>query len=336
MLNYPPLPALPRVSLLIAMRNEANYIAHCVQSALRQDYPADHLEIFVLDGNSTDASWQIVEQLFQGRTNCFLLPNPGITQSAGWNLGIRICRGDVIGIVSAHSELATDYVSIAVKTLQRTGADMVGGPVRAHGESQIARAIAVATSTVFGVGGARFHYTTREEAVDTVFMGVCRKEMYQQIGGFDEEMVRDQDDELSYRLLARGGRIVCNPAIRSIYYNRSTLRLLWRQYVQYGFWKVRVLQKHPRQMRLRHFVPPLFAASLIVSTALSLLSPAGSFFLMFILLAYFAANLTASAWAASRHGWNCLPLLIIVYMILHLSYGLGFLAGLVKFAARWR
>ncbi len=336
MLTYPPLPALPRVSLLIAMRNEAKYIANCVQSVLQQDYPADHLEIYVLDGNSADASWQIVEQLFLGRSNCFLLPNPGVTQSAGWNLGIRLCRGDIIGIVSAHSKLAPDYVSIAVETLRRTGADLVGGPARAHGESQIARAIAVATSTAFGVGGARFHYTKREEAVDTVFMGVCRREMYQQIGGFDEEMVRDQDDELSYRLLARGGRIVCNPAIRSTYYNRATLRSLWRQYFQYGFWKVRVLQKHPRQMRLRHFVPPLFAASLIVSATLSLLSPVGGFSFTFILSAYFAANLTASAWAASRHGWSYLPLLIIVYIVLHLSYGLGFLAGLVKFANRWR
>ncbi len=336
MLTYPPLPVLPRVSLLIAMRNEADYIAKCVQSALRQDYPAEHLEIFVLDGNSDDASWQIVEQLFQGRANCFLLPNPGITQSAGWNLGIRLCNGDIIGIVSAHSELAADYVSTAVETLRRSGADLVGGPARAHGESQTARAIAIATSTAFGVGGARFHYTKREEAVDTVFMGVCRKEMYQQIGGFDEEMVRDQDDELSYRLLARGGRIVCNPAIRSIYYNRSTLRSLWRQYVQYGFWKVRVLQKHLRQMRLRHFIPPIFVASLIASAALSLFSPVGWLSFIFILSAYLAANLTASAWAAGHHGWRYFPLLMIVYAILHLSYGLGFLAGLVKFAHRWR
>ena len=156
MLAYPPLPEFPRVSLLIAMRNEANYIANCVQSALRQDYPAEYLEIFVLDGNSGDASWQIVEQLFQGRTNCFLLPNPGITQSAGWNLGIHLCNGDIIGIVSAHSELAPDYVSTAVETLRRTGADLIGGPARAHGESQTARAIAIATSTTFGVGGARF------------------------------------------------------------------------------------------------------------------------------------------------------------------------------------
>ena len=219
-----------------------------LESIFAQDYPADRLEVRVYDGDSTDRSRAIAEALCAGRPLATVSRNPRITQAAGWNLGIDEAQGDIIGIVSAHCELAPDYVSTAVETLERTGADMVGGLMRAVGEGDLGEAVAIATSTPFGVGNARFHFTDVEEEVDTVYMGLCRRETYRRLR-FDEEMVRDQDDELSYRLLDEGGRIVCNPAIRSSYRNRSTFRSLWKQYYQYGFWKVRVMQKHPDQVR---------------------------------------------------------------------------------------
>src|SRR6185503_9343107 len=117
-------------------------------------------------------------------------------------------------IVSAHSELAPDYVTTALATLERTGAQMVGGPMHAVSESRLGRAVAAATSSRFGVGGAAFHYAETEQDVDTVYMGLCPADVYRSLR-FDEEMVRNQDDELSYRLLDQGGRIVCDPAIRS-------------------------------------------------------------------------------------------------------------------------
>ena len=317
----------PAVSLLIPMRNEAGYIEKCLASIFAQDYPDDRLEVLVLDGQSTDGSWQIVERLFRGRPNCHLLPNPRITQAAGWNLGIQASHGDIIGIVSAHAELAPDYVSMAVETLLRTGTDMVGGPMRAYSDGRIGQAVALATSTPFGVGGGRFHYTDREEDVDTVYMGLCWRELYERMGGFDEEMVRNQDDELSYRLLKHGGRIVCNPAIRSRYYNRSTLADLWRQYFQYGFWKVRVLQRHPRQMRLRQFVPPTFVTTLLGSALLAPFTGVGRLLLTSIAGSYVMANLAASVWTTRKHGWRHLLLLPGVFATLHLSYGLGFLTG---------
>ena len=325
----------PKVSLLVAMRNEAGFVERCLASIFAQDYPDEQMEVWVLDGQSTDDSWQIVEQLFDGRPNWRLLPNPKIAQAAGWNLGIAHATGDIIGIVSAHAELGSDYVSTAVETLQRTGADMVGGPMRAYGSDRVGRAVALATSTPFGVGGGRFHYTDREEDVDTVYMGLCWRGLYKRIGRFDEEMVRNQDDELSYRLLKHGGRIVCNPAIRSHYYNRSTLGGLWRQYFQYGFWKVRVLQKHPRQMRLRQFAPPTFATALLGSALLAPFTVVGCLLLTLIGGSYILANLAASVWTAYKRGWRHLLLLPAVFAALHLSYGVGFLTGLVRFARRW-
>lgn len=312
------------------------YIEACVRSAMNQDYPAERLEVLVLDGMSSDASFEIVERLVDGHSNLRLLSNPGVTQSAGWNLGIQQSRGDIIGIVSAHSVLAPDYVSRAIETYQRTGADLVGGPARADGEGMVARSIALATSTPFGVGGARFHYADREESVDTVFMGLCSRETYERIGGFDEEMVRNQDDELSYRLLKHGGRIICNPAIKSRYFSRSTLASLWSQYFQYGFWKVRVAQKHPRQMRFRQFVPPLFVASLVVTLLLALAAPATRWVFFGVASSYLLANLAASVITAARGSWRLLPILPLAFASLHLSYGAGFLVGLVRFWNKWK
>jgi len=326
----------PVVSLLVAMRNEEKYIERCLASIFAQRYPTDRLEVLVFDGMSTDRSWEIAAALCSQHPNARLLSNPRVIQAAAWNLGIRESRGEIIGIVSAHSDLEPDYLSTAVETLLRTGADMVGGPMRAYGEAQPAQAIALATSTPFGVGGGRSHYTDREEEVDTVYMGLCWRKLYERIGGFDEEMACNQDDELSYRLRKHGGRIVCNPAICSRYYCRSTLGGLWRQYFQYGFWKVLVLQKHPRQMRMRQFVPPTFVTALLSSALLVPLTGLGHLALALVAGSYVLVNLAASVWTSYKQGWRHLLLLPVVFATLHLSYGLGFLTGLVRFARRWR
>lgn len=211
---------------------------------------------------------------------------------------------------------------------------MVGGPMTALGDGKVAKTISIATSTPFGIGGGRFHYTDREEIVDTVYMGFCSRNLYLAIGGFDEEMVRNQDDELSYRILDNGGKIVCNPEIKSQYYNRATLKSLWRQYFQYGLYKVRVLQKHPRQIRIRQFVPPVFVFALLISLYFVIL-PSTRPFASIIPLLYLLVNFCASLITASKLGWEHLYLLPVTFAILHLSYGLGFLAGFFKFWNRW-
>jgi glycosyltransferase involved in cell wall biosynthesis len=319
----------PTVTLIVAMRNEERHIERCVRSMLDQDYDADKLEVLFMDGQSTDRTRDIVGELIAGRAGFELVDNPGRIQSIAWNLGIERARGELVGIVSGHSELAPEYVTTTVETLRRTGADLVGGPARAESETVVGEAIALAMSTPFGVGGAEFRYATEENEVDTVFMGVCKRELYERIGGFDAEMVRNQDDELSYRLLEQGGRIVCNPAIRSVYRNRATLKSLWKQYFDYGRWKVRVMQKHPAQMRSRHFVPPLFVSTLGLST---LVPPLFASFAG----VYGAATLGMSVLIAARaRRTDVLPYLPAAFAILHVGYGVGFLKGLLQFRGRW-
>jgi|BarGraNGADG00312_2_1021985.scaffolds.fasta_scaffold10942_2 succinoglycan biosynthesis protein ExoA len=244
----------PSVTLVVAMRNEVSNIERCLASLAAQDYPSDRLEILVYDGESTDSSVAIAEEFAAERPRWAVRPNRRRIQAAAWNEGIEAASGEIVGIVSGHSELGPAYVRSAVEALRRTGADMVGGPVRAIGDTPVGEAVAIAVSTPFGVGGARHRYLTEPAVVDTVFMGICRRETWLRFP-FDEAMVRNQDDEMSYRLLDAGGTIVCDPAIQSTYRNRSTLAGLWYQYFDYGRWKVRVLQAHPRQMRLRHLAP---------------------------------------------------------------------------------
>ncbi len=323
---------LPSISFVMPVRNEASFIERSLGAVLEQDYPADLMEVIVADGMSTDDTRRKIENF----PNVKLVDNRGGIVPTGMNAAIIQARGDVIIRVDGHTVIDADYARKCVEALERSGADNVGGRMDAVAGGFVGRAIALATSSPFGVGGARFHYSDREEWVDTVYLGAWPRAVFERIGLFDEEQVRNQDDEFNYRLLARGGKILLCPEIKSKYYNRSGFRSLWRQYFQYGFWKVRVLQKHPRQMRLRQFVPPAFVFGVAAAALSAPFSPAATAIFLSICALYFAAALVASAAVARGRGARFFFVLPLVFASLHFSYGLGFLAGLVKFWNRWR
>jgi glycosyltransferase involved in cell wall biosynthesis len=325
----------PLISIIMPIRNEAGYIQRSLEAVVRQDYPRDCMEVLVADGMSNDGTREIVLNYQAKYPNLKLFENQGRIVPTGLNAALRIAQGEIIVRVDGHSEIAPDYVRQCVETLQRSGADDVGGRMNARGKGAFGEAVALATSSPFGVGGARFHYSENEEWVDTVYMGAWPKRVFDEIGLFDEEMVRNQDDEFNYRLSKQGGKILLSPKIKSLYTVRGSPGKLWKQYYQYGYWKVRVLQKHPRQMRLRQFLPPIFVASMLFALILALGTSVGSWLLVGIGGAYMAANLVASLITAAQKGWKHLVLLPLVYTILHISYGSGFLVGLVKFANRW-
>ncbi len=337
--------SLPRpfVSLVLAIRNESGYIEKGLDAIFAQDYPADCMEILIADGMSTDHTREIIRRFaaLHPRLKICFLENSREIVSTALNMALRQAKGEIIIRIDGHTMIAPDYVRQCVNALQHTQAENVGGKMNAIGSSPFGKAVALATSTPFGVGGARFHYSDQEEWVDTVYMGAWPRRVFEKIGLFDEELVRDQDDEFNYRLRRQGGRILLSPAIRSEYIVRSSPRALWHQYYQYGYWKVRVLQKHPLQMRLRQFAPPTFVFLLFFSTLLVLLSFAHPLFSILGPLAciipglYLITNLLASIWTASKHHWDSLMFLPFSFAILHISYGLGFLMGLLKFINRW-
>lgn len=325
----------PHVLIVMPVYNEARCIRQTLGAALDQDYPAGLIEIIVADGGSTDGTRQVIQELQANHPNLHLIDNPGKIVPTGLNAALLQGNGDIIVRVDGHTVIAPDYVRQCVETLHSSGADNVGGRMRANGQGRFGEAVAHATSSSFGVGGSRFHYSDEEEWVDTVYLGAWRRETFRRIGFFDEELVRDQDDEFNYRLREQGGKILLTPRIQSRYTVRSKPRTLWRQYFQYGFWKVRVLQKHPLQMRPRQFVPPIFVGILMAGGLGAFFSPLSRALFALVLGSYLLANLAASAWTASQRGWRHLALLPLAYTILHFSYGLGFLVGLVKFANRW-
>jgi len=329
----------PFVSILIPIRDESAYIERCMNAVLAQDYPAERMEILIADGMSTDTTRDLIAQVAAGNPQIpiCILDNPGLIVATGLNIAMRQAKGEIIVRVDGHAVIATDYVRLCVDHLLRDGVTGVGGPMETVGESYMAQAIAIGMSSLFGVGDSIFR-TMRSKTIlaDTVPFPAYTREIMEKAGLYDEELVRNQDDEYNYRLRKLGGKILFSTDVRSRYYSRSSLRSLWLQYYQYGFYKVRVLQKHPRQMRPRQFAPPAFVGTLLFSALLTLFYPPGWFLLVLAAGSYILANLTASSWTAGQRGWKYLPLLPVVYFILHFSYGLGFLAGLVKFINRWR
>jgi succinoglycan biosynthesis protein ExoA len=330
---------LPMVSAILPVRNEEGFIVQALSSVLAQDYPADRLEILVADGQSSDHTLAIIDgisALAPGRIR--LIDNPDRIVSTGLNAAIDAATGDVIVRVDGHCEIAPDYISRAVDRLSRDGVECVGGRLDTIGETPRARIIAAAMSAPFGVGGSAFRSGASVSTLtDTVAFPAFTRAAMHRVGPFDEELIRNQDDEYSYRLRRLGGRILLATDMHARYYSRGTLKSLWRQCFQYGYWKVRVLQKHPRQMRLRQFIPALFVATLLVSLSLSLAVslPLGGGVLASLLLVYLMAVCAASWRAARRGGFDLLPRLPLAFTTLHVAYGTGSLVGLVAFWKRW-
>ena len=327
---------LPFVSIVLPIRNEASFIARSLGSVLAQDYPSDRCEIIVADGLSTDSTREIVNSFRTKYPNLRLIDNSGQIVPTGLNAAIIQARGEIIVRVDGHCEIASDYVRNCVQHLQSDGVDGVGGPLDTIGETFTARAIATAMSSTFGVGDSAFRTVSDKTMLtDTVAFPAYTRAAVERAGLFDEELVRNQDDEYNYRLRKIGAKILLASDVRSKYYSRSSLRSLWRQYFQYGYWKVRVMQKHPRQMSLRQFVPFLFVVSLVMSAALFPFFITGKLVLPLVAGSYLIANAAASILIARRKGWRLLLLLPLTFAILHLAFGSGFLAGLIRFWKRW-
>jgi cellulose synthase/poly-beta-1,6-N-acetylglucosamine synthase-like glycosyltransferase len=329
----------PLISVIMPIRNESEFVERSLKAIVAQDYPSEKLEIIVVDGNSDDGSQEKVRKLISDNRNLKmqLLKNEKKIFSKGFNIGLRSAAGDVIFMIGGHTIIERDYLRKCLEYLEKEDAVCVGGVIETVGKDIESEAIAVGMSSLFGIGNVKFRLGNCRQVteVDTVAFGAYRRDVFQKFGFIDEELVRNQDDELNYRIRKLGGKILLSPDIKSRYYSRSSLKKLWKQYFQYGFWKVRVLQKHPYQMSLRQFVPPAFVLSLILFGLLALVSAGAKVLFAAVLISYILANLTASVVTAAQRGWKHLPFLPSVFAILHVSYGLGFITGLLRFANRW-
>ncbi|MGB9798894.1 MAG: glycosyltransferase family 2 protein [Thermanaerothrix sp.] len=325
----------PFVSVVMPVRNERDYIQQSLEAVLAQDYPRECMEILIVDGMSEDGTREYVCEQQKHVPNLYLLDNPGKIVPVGLNIAIAKAKGEIVVRVDGHCIIAPDYIRRCVDYLEREPIVGVGGPMETVGETPTARTIALAMSSLFGVGNSAFRvHVNSHRYVDTIPFPAYRMSTLREAGPFDEDLIRNQDDEYNYRLRSMGGKLLLAPDVRSKYYSRSSLKALWRQYFQYGFFKVRVLQKHPAQFSLRQLIPPAFVGTLLVALVLSVFIVPMRYFLLGLLVVYTAVNFGVSLLIAIRHGWEHFWRLPPTFAILHIAYGLGFLTGLLKAIAR--
>ena len=320
------------VTAVVAARNEERFIEPCVRSLLAQQPPPDGFEVIVAEGLSDDQTAALLERLRIGDDRLKIITNERQIAPAGWNAAIREARGRYIAIMGAHSRYPDDYLLRCYEIAERRRVDNVGGPAIAEADTYLQRANAASHHSPFSVGGASWHSLEYEGKARTVFGGFYRRDVFDRIGLFDEQFVRDSDAEFNFRLELAGGTIWQSPAVRSWYRPRSTLGALFRQYMQFGYWKVRIMRKHGRAPAVRQYVPALFVAALVVLLLAALTGNPIVLALLGVLLASYAAVLlVASVTTAASSGWDLLPVLPVTFAAYHFGYGIGFLNGLLDF-----
>lgn len=326
-----PTPPVPVVSVVIPCRNEVEHISNVLQSILSHANSLGGIEIIVADGNSSDGTRELLANIAANTPLLRVVDNPERIASAGLNRAIRAARGQIIVRMDAHTTYAEDYVQQCVAVLRETGADNVGGAARTQASGYLQRAIAAAYHSPFSVGGARFHDDNYEGFLDTVTYGCWPRKTFETYGYFDEELVRNQDDEHNLRIIRGGGRVWQSPRIRSWYTPRNSITDLFRQYRQYGYWKVRVIQKHRIPASFRHLVPGAFVGSILLCLLASPLSLWARLLGLATFLPYIVTLIAASLYTASRTDWRLAPVLPLVFSAYHFGYGTGFLMGLLDF-----
>ncbi|MCW7541786.1 glycosyltransferase family 2 protein [Aquabacterium sp. A7-Y] len=315
------------VSVIVPCRNERGHIeAFCASVAAQQLPSGWDLEVVIADGRSDDGTAALLQALAAHDPRFAVIDNPGGIVSSGLNRALERARGEVIVRMDVHTAYAADYIAQCLAALADSGADNVGGPWRAEGESPMQRAIAAAFQSRWLAGGARSRQLDYSGWVDTVYLGCWPRRSLERFGGFDEQLVRNQDDEHNLRIVRGGGRVWQSAAIRSAYRPRGSLGALFRQYLQYGYWKPFVMKKHGQAASLRQLVPGLFVLALVLCALAGLLG-AGPLPLLGLAGLYGVAALGASVAIAARSGWSLVWRLPAVIAAYHVGYGVGSLWG---------
>ncbi len=322
----------PFVSVIVPIRNESDYIEGCLNSILQSDWPEDCMEVLVLDGMSTDDTVAKVNQMAERDSRIRLLQNPQQVQTVAMNIGIREAAGSIILRVDGHAEIQPDYVrKSATELMTRPDCWCVGGVVETINDTRIGRIIAASQSCPVGVGNSQFRIGGDAGYADTVPFGGYWKWVFEKIGCYDEELARNEDDELNARLIENGGRIYLNPEIRSRYFSRSSLHKLWKQYYQYGVWRIRTIQKRG-SASLRYLVPLCFVVGVILAIGAAAVSPAMRPFSAVFALLYLSGLFVGAVMVGRKTGLAGLLISPIVFAILHFSYGIGSLFGIFWFS----
>jgi glycosyltransferase involved in cell wall biosynthesis len=323
------------ISIIIPCRNEEKFIGDCLNSIIANDYPKENLEVLVIDGMSEDGTRAVIESYARQYPWIRLIENPRKITPVALNIGIKNAKGNVIFWMSAHNQYERNYISRSVESLNKFGADNVGGIMKTlpREDNFMGWAIVASLSHRFGVGNSYFRVMPKEPKwVDTVFGGCYRREVFDRVGLFNENLVRGQDMEFNLRLKKAGGKTLLVPDIVSYYYARSDIKSFLEHNWNNGKWAILpFLYSAIVPVSWRHLVPLAFVASLLVTAALGLLWAPFFWLFLTILGSYVLVSLAASFQIAWReHDPRYLILMPFVFGMLHFGYGLGSLWGVFK------
>lgn len=319
------------ISIICPIYNEEKYIDSCINSILQQDYSKDDLEVLFVDGMSSDKTREIISGYSSKYPFIKVLDNPLRIVPPAMNIGIRAAKGDIIIRLDAHAIYPERYISELVSNLKNLSADNVGGVCRTLpvNNTIICRSIAIALSSSFGMGNSHFRVgVTEVRKVDTVPFGCFRKSLFDKIGLFDEELVRNQDDEFNGRIIKNGGAIYLLPHLVIDYYARDTVKKVSKMFYQYGLFKPLVNKKLGSPATVRQFFPMLFVAGCILGGILSFFSNVLFNIYLYVLIVYLLLAVIFSL----KDGRNILlvPALVYTYITIHISYGWGYWVGIFK------
>jgi succinoglycan biosynthesis protein ExoA len=313
----------PGVAVIMVVRNEGRFLRETLESILGQDYPGS-LEVAVAVGPSHDDTEAVAHAVAEQDARLHVVANPTGRTPTGLNAAIAATTAPVIARADGHALLAGGYLRRAVELLTETGAVNVGGVMAAEGTTPFERAVAAAMSSPFGVGGGRFHYGGQPGPADTVYLGVFQRDALLAAQGYDERFTRAQDWELNHRLRQAGGKVWFAPELRTTYRPRHSLRLLARQYRDYGRWRRVLMRRHRDSVRWTYLVPPVTVLGLVAGIVLA------AFGLLWGLLApavYLLANLAASIVVGRRLPLAQAVRLPLIFATMHLCWGWGFLTS---------
>jgi succinoglycan biosynthesis protein ExoA len=314
------------VSVIVPCRNERDFVEAFCASVLAQALaPGRELEVIIADGGSDDGTLQLLQRLAQTEPRLQVIANPARIVASGLNRALERARGETIVRMDVHTVYAADYIEQCLAALQRSGAHNAGGPWRAEGDTAWSRAIAAAFQSRWVAGGARSRDLGYEGPVDTVYLGCWPRSTFSRFGPFDESLVRNQDDEHNLRITSGGGQVWQSARIRSTYRPRGSLGALFRQWLQYGYWKPFVMRKHRRPAAWRQIVPGLLVAALALLLAASLLGAPWRW--LASLLGLYGGVLAGLSLAAADGDWGLLARLPAVILAHHIGYGIGTLLG---------
>ena len=318
----------PLISVVVPCRNESQYIERTINSLLRQSNIPGKIEIIVVDGESSDGTKEILEKIKLKDSRIKIISNPEKITPVAMNLGIKNALGEYVALMGAHTIYDQSYLSECLALFMIDPSIMcTGGPIINEGVTGFGEAAALAMSNPVGVGNAKHRFPEYEGFAEGAGFPVFKKEVFDKIGLYDEGMLKNQDDELNYRLTKQGFKVFLSPKAKSKYFVRTTPVELFKQYFNYGYWRVAVIKKHKLPVSIRQVVPALFLLSMLFFICLGIIINQ-LFVSLLIPLIYLLTILLFDIKIIIKNGIKTGALFSLAVVILHFSYATGFLSGL--------